>query len=158
MPFPRKHKIWYLDCISDHYSCISGRSKTAVKLFISFWLCIIYKNEFTVHLSIVNNELMIGGYYSIIKSNSITKDPERSELMKDKPNPELLHKLFQHTMSDNPQIRAAAYTALSNFEPDDSVISCLLAGLEDENPAVRKAAGGSLIDLGYLNSVPHSRA
>ncbi len=77
--------------------------------------------------------------------------------MKDKPNPELLHKLFEHTMSDNPNIRAAAYTALENFTPDDSVVSCLLAGLEDESPAVRKAAGGALIDLGYLNSMPASR-
>jgi HEAT repeat protein len=77
--------------------------------------------------------------------------------MKEKPNPELLKKLFEHTLSDNPAIRAAAYTAMENFEPDDSIVSCLLSGLEDENPQVRKAAGGALIDLGYLNTMPASK-
>ena len=66
-------------------------------------------------------------------------------------NTDLLHKLFLHTLSDDPHVRAAAYLALSNFEPDDSILSCLLNGLEDDNAAVRKAAGSVLIEFGYLN-------
>ena len=67
-------------------------------------------------------------------------------------NTDLLYKLFRHTLSDDPHVRAAAYLALSNFKPDDSIKICLLTGLEDENAAVRRAAGSVLIELGYLNA------
>ena len=61
---------------------------------------------------------------------------------------ELLHRLFAHTLSPDPKLRAAAYSALSNFSPEESVLSCLLAGLEDESPDVRRAAGSVLIQFG----------
>lgn len=64
---------------------------------------------------------------------------------------ELLKKLFQHTLSDDSMIRAAAYRALSNFQPEDSIISCLLNGMEDPSATARHAAGASLIHLGCLN-------
>jgi len=70
---------------------------------------------------------------------------------------ELLHKLFSHTLSNDPKLRAAAYLALSNFTPEDSILSCLLAGLEDPAPEVRKAAGSVLIQFGcYDRSDMHS--
>ena len=68
---------------------------------------------------------------------------------------ELMVKIFSHTISDDPQIRAAAYKALSNFQPQESVVTCLMNGINDEEPLVRKAAGASLISLGYLNINTH---
>jgi HEAT repeat protein len=70
--------------------------------------------------------------------------------MSDSDRGQLLLSLFSHTMSEDPHIRAAAYRALSNFDPEDSIISCLLNGMSDENPLVRKAAGSSLIKFGYM--------
>ena len=68
---------------------------------------------------------------------------------------ELMVKIFSHTLSDDPQIRAAAYKALSNFRPQESVVTCLMSGINDEEPFVRKAAGASLISLGYLKINTH---
>ena len=65
---------------------------------------------------------------------------------------DLLHKLFQHTLSDDPNLRAAAYKAMANFNPPDtSTISCLMNGLNDPSATVRKAASSALLNLGYLN-------
>lgn len=65
---------------------------------------------------------------------------------------ELLTKLFSHTLSDDPKIRKAAYKALRNFEPEYSVISCLLNGLDDSDSEVRRMAGAVLMSFGYINS------
>lgn len=65
---------------------------------------------------------------------------------------ELLHKLFEHTISDDPNLRAAAYRAMANFDPpDNSTLSCLINGLNDPDSSVRKAAAATLLNLGYLN-------
>lgn len=69
----------------------------------------------------------------------------------DESGSQLLIRLFQHTLSEDPKIRTAAYRALGNFEPEMSVISCLLNGLDDNDPNVRRAAGSSLIKFGYFN-------
>lgn len=65
----------------------------------------------------------------------------------------LLSRLFEHTLSNDPNIRAAAYTAMTNFEPDSSILTCLNNGLNDHDAIVRRAAGGALIQLGCLNPV-----
>ena len=65
---------------------------------------------------------------------------------------DLRSKLFGHTLSDDPHIRSAAYRALANFDPDDSIITCLLNGLEDDDIIVRRSAGSVLIEFGYLNA------
>ena len=72
-------------------------------------------------------------------------------MSEDESGSQLLIRLFEHTLSEDPKIRAAAYRALGNFEPEMSVISCLLNGLEDTDPHARRAAGASLIKFGYFN-------
>ncbi|MGE4485816.1 MAG: HEAT repeat domain-containing protein [Oscillospiraceae bacterium] len=70
---------------------------------------------------------------------------------------DLLVKLFEHTLSDDPKLRAAAYRALANFPPDDSIVSCLLSGLSDEDHGVRRAAGSVLMSHGYLSEAVRPR-
>ena len=70
---------------------------------------------------------------------------------------DLLVKLFEHTLSGDPKLRAAAYRALANFPPDDSIVSCLLNGLSDVDSGVRRAAGFVLMSYGYLSETVKSR-
>lgn len=70
---------------------------------------------------------------------------------------DLLKKLFEHTLSQDPKLRAAAYRALVNFPPEDSIVSCLLSGLSDEDYGVRRAAGSVLMSYGYLTDPVRSR-
>jgi HEAT repeat protein len=72
-------------------------------------------------------------------------------MSEDENGSQLLIRLFEHTLSDDPKIRSAAYKALGNFEPEMSVISCLLNGLDDNDPQARRSAGASLIKFGYFN-------
>ncbi|NCB53015.1 MAG: HEAT repeat domain-containing protein [Clostridia bacterium] len=70
---------------------------------------------------------------------------------------DLLVKLFEHTLSQDPKLRAAAYRALVNFPPEDSIVSCLLSGLSDEDRVVRRAAGSVLMSYGYLSEKARAR-
>lgn len=73
--------------------------------------------------------------------------------MPDLENSALIIRLFEHSLSEDPQVRAAAYRALGTFEPEDSIVSCLLNGIDDENSTVRREAGKVLIRFGYLDRV-----
>ena len=70
-----------------------------------------------------------------------------------KDNSEILSKLFEYTLSDDPLLRSAAYRALGNYPKEDSIISCLLNGLEDEDPGVRKTASYTLLSFGYMKPI-----
>ena len=74
-------------------------------------------------------------------------------MLDNKDSSEILPKLFEYTLSDDPKLRSAAYRALGNFPKEDSIISCLMTGLEDEDTGVRKTAAYTLLSMGYMKPI-----
>ena len=59
-------------------------------------------------------------------------------------NPQLRHKLMEHSYSPDERIRAAAFAGLGNLSGDEQLVRRLRDGLEDDSQAVRQAAAKSL--------------
>ena len=68
-------------------------------------------------------------------------------------NPKMLSRLLEHSLSEDPRLRSAAYMAMRHFPPGEDVISCLIKGLSDENELVRETAARTLDALGQRRAV-----